>query len=88
MVRDCLREWSGRGNPQRYYQNRQNAVEDTSRNGCRWTPEEIEVALDPTLTAVEAGRRLRRSFSAVANLRKRVGTGRSRGQHGGSASEG
>ena len=80
--------WAGRGDPQRYYQNRQQAVEDTSRNGYRWTPEEIAVALDTTLTAVEAGRRLRRSFAAVANLRKRVGTGRSRGQHGGSAAAG
>lgn len=75
-----------RGNPQRYYRNRMEATADAPNAGKPWTPEDLEVALDTSLTGVEAARRLGRSWASVANVRRArrgsSGTGRRRGEHG------
>jgi hypothetical protein len=75
-----------RGNPRQYYANRMEATAEAPNAGKPWTPEELAVALDTSLTGVQAARQLGRTWASVANVRRKrrgsSGTGRARGKHG------
>lgn len=77
---------SYRGSPRTYYRNRMQATADAPNAGKPWTPEELEIALDVSLTGTEAAKQLGRTWAAVANKRRARrgsdGTGRARGEHG------
>lgn len=81
-----------RGNPQQYYRDRQGKTADAPNAGKPWTAEELAIALDASLTGVEAGKRLGRTWAAVANVRRArrgsSGSGRRRGEHGSPGSPG